>query len=1273
MKKLLLIMGIVIVLLLVALASTWWWLTSTRSGAQWGLERAQGQLELLEWSSLEGSLRRGLVARDVVLEQAGVRVTVERLELAAIVRLPPGLSAEVDWVRAFGVDVYLPEPAPEPPEPEPFTLPDLASPVPVRVSELRVERLAIHPFAEEPVDPFEIQRIELAGEYHQRLDLDHLRVAMDESRLAARGHWQLAEPFGGELDLELSHRLDEVQFDARLGVSGRLAALEIDLDTQGPLQAQGQVRLRGLPGDFDATVRLDGEFGDWPQLDYRVRDIELNASGGIAAWQARLGARVEGPDIPANRIVVEVTGDTRELNIESLRVEALGGELEARGRMLTTGELDAALDVRLEGLDLTELYPDWPERARLGGRLELSAAGDTIRLAALELSAPPTALTLSGSGYFEPEADRLDLSLDWRDLYWPPVAEASERLFASESGRVRLRGAISDWQLELDALMRAFGQPPVRVRAEASGDEHQARVQRLHLDADRYGRVEVSGEVGWAPEPRGALSLALIDADPGQFVAELPGQISSQLELRFDSTTDLVLDLVNIDGELRGQPVSGQGAIAIQEERPEAGSLALDFGDNRLTIDSRDGREWQWRLEGRALHQVWPELSGSLALQGRVDPFARQLQIDGRVEASSIGDITLREAALSASVDWNEPPQVALSLGVDDLDLNPWERIERIEFELDGSCREHRFGLNLSAQRGSLDLGGGGALPDCLTGGRAWTGALDRFYLAETLAGDWVLSQPLAISAAPDGIEAGPGCLVETATREGRLCLRRLEIDGDSQVEIGIEQVPMDLMLLALDPGFNLTNRLSGEISAAWSEREGLRDVTGFLALGSGGLTPLGSDDMLLAIDSLRLDLQPEGEEFVLDLEALLEGDSELRGQARLLDLNDLSSATVDASARLNLPDIGVFNRLVAELDQLGGSLAADVALSGPLLGPAVQGQARLRDGLVVQAPLGLRISQIELDLDGANDRARLSGRMLSGEGHLSINGELAQDDGKWAYEVTVDGQRFSFADASWLQLDASPSLRVASRGERLALDGDIHIDRLRAGLPPGSEDRVSVSDDVRVLGETDEDEDQPELRLEGRLGIHLGNDARLAALGMQAVLAGDLELLWEPNSALPRGRGMIRLPEGSYRAYGQNLEIRDGEVLFSGHPLDNPRLDIRAIRDIFGDPQVDEAGVHIRGPARNPTITLFTEPPTSEEKALAYVITGADFDHAGGQGAVNVGFYLLPRLFVSYGIGLFEAGNVLSGRFELSRRWGVRVVSGERDTGVDLSFALDR
>ncbi|TVQ28215.1 MAG: hypothetical protein EA370_16915 [Wenzhouxiangella sp.] len=1270
MKKLLLVLGLVLLLLGIFLATAWWWLTSTRSGAQWGLERGQGQLSSLEWRALEGNLRRGLVLHDVALDEAGTRVSIGRLELAVRIKLPPSLSAEVDWVRAFDVDVYLPEPDPDPPEPEPFSLPDMGSPVPVRVRELLVERLSIHTAGE----PIEIDRIELAGQYHQRLDLDYLRLELEDSRLAASGYWQLAEPFGGELELNASHRLDDdIEQQARLNLSGRLAALDIAVETRGPVQTQGRVRLRGLPGELDANVQLTGEFADWAELEYQVRDLELDASGGLSAWQARLVARVEGPEIPANRIIAELTGDTRELNVDVLRVEALRGELEARGRVMLSSELDADLTVRLDGLDLTELYADWPNGARLRGQLELAAAGDTFRLESLELSAPPTALRLSGSGYFEPEYDRLDLTLDWRDLYWPPVAEASDRLFSSDSGRVRLTGAISDWQLELDAVLRALGQPPMRVRAEARGDESQARVQRLNLNADQYGRIELSGDVGWSPAPRGALRVALIDVDPGQFVPELPGQISSELDVRFDSLTNLVVDLLGIDGELRGQSVSGEGSIAIEEDRPEAGSLALNFGDNSLTIDSSDGREWRWRLEGSALHQLWPELSGQLALEGEFDPFARHLRVDGRLEASAVGDITLREADLKASIDWNEPPQIVVSLGVDDLDLNPWERLERIEFELEGSCREHRFGFNVNAQRGTLDLAGSGTLADCLEGGRSWEGALERLYLAETLAGDWVLSQSMGLSANPQMISAGPGCLVDSATRTGRICLRRLEIDGDSRLDLGVEQVPMDLVLLALDPTFHLSNRLSAELQASWNESEGLTQLSGFLALDEGALMPIESDQVLLAIEGVRLDISPDNGHFLIDLDAALEGDSHLRGQARLVDLNDLSEATVAAEARLDLPDIGIFNRLVAELDQLGGRLSGDLRLDGPLLAPSIQGQARLRDGLVVHAPLGLRVSEIEIDLDGANDRGRLSGRMLSGPGHLSINGELGQDDGRMSFELAVDGERFAFADASWLSVQASPRLRLASRGELMDLDGDIHIDHLRAGMPPGSEDRVSSSDDVRVIGETDEDEEEPEVRLQGRLGIHLGDDARLSALGMQTELAGDLELLWEPNSALPRGRGLIRLPQGSYRAYGQNLEIRDGEILFTGHPLDNPRLDIKAIRDIFGDPQVDEAGVHIRGPARNPSITLFTEPPTSEEKALAYVITGADFDHAGGQGAVNVGFYLLPRLFVSYGIGLFEAGNVLSGRYELSRRWGVRVVSGERDTGVDLSFAIDR
>jgi translocation and assembly module TamB len=350
------------------------------------------------------------------------------------------------------------------------------------------------------------------------------------------------------------------------------------------------------------------------------------------------------------------------------------------------------------------------------------------------------------------------------------------------------------------------------------------------------------------------------------------------------------------------------------------------------------------------------------------------------------------------------------------------------------------------------------------------------------------------------------------------------------------------------------------------------------------------------------------------------------------------------------------------------------VDLSGPITGPSISGRLALQNGRLVHAPLGLDVTAIELALSGSDNRATLTGSARSGEGTLSLEGEGRLDEAGWTFDTRLDGDSFTFASADWLELSASPQVAFSGEPGAVRIDGDIAIDRLRAGLPPGSAEQVAPSEDVEVIGERDETQAAPSgdgAQINGRLGIDLGDDARLATNGLQTQLAGQLDLLWN-GPPRPQGQGTIRLPSGSYRAYGQNLEIAGGEIIFSGQAIDNPRLDIQAVREIFGDPEVEAAGVAITGSARRPEIDLFTDPPTSGDRALAYVVTGSDFDHAGGQGALSVGVYLLPRLFVSYGVGLFETGNVLSGRYEFSRHWGVRVVSGERDTGVDLSYTVN-
>jgi len=413
-----------------------------------------------------------------------------------------------------------------------------------------------------------------------------------------------------------------------------------------------------------------------------------------------------------------------------------------------------------------------------------------------------------------------------------------------------------------------------------------------------------------------------------------------------------------------------------------------------------------------------------------------------------------------------------------------------------------------------------------------------------------------------------------------------------------------------------------------------------------------------------------------LTLNAVLEGDSRLTGAAQIADLQDPAAATIDAQARLDWPDIGVFLRLLPELDQLGGRLAGEMGARGALLGPSLSGKLRLDDGLAVHAPLDLRMEDVVLTLEATEGRATLRKSMRGGDGTLALSGDLALVDEQWQLDARIEGERFRVSDVHWLRLSASPDIRLSRSADGvLSIDGDILIDHLRAGMPPGSEQRIDASPDRRVRGERDEDDraTRPHQQLQGRLGLNLGEDAQTSALGMQASLAGGLELSWDGAPAEPTARGVIRIPQGAYRAYGQNLRINDGQVIFTGRAVDNPGLDVDAIREIFGDPQVEAAGVRIRGSARDPRISLFTEPPTSQEMAMAYLITGANIDQSDSQAAINVGFYLLPRLFVSYGIGLFEAGNVLSGRYELSRRWGIRVVSGDRETGVDVSLAIDR
>ena len=60
------------------------------------------------------------------------------------------------------------------------------------------------------------------------------------------------------------------------------------------------------------------------------------------------------------------------------------------------------------------------------------------------------------------------------------------------------------------------------------------------------------------------------------------------------------------------------------------------------------------------------------------------------------------------------------------------------------------------------------------------------------------------------------------------------------------------------------------------------------------------------------------------------------------------------------------------------------------------------------------------------------------------------------------------------------------------------------------------------------------------------------------------------------------------------------------------------------------------------------------------------------GTAAFTVGKYLSPRLYLSYGVGLFEPGQVVTLRYILSRRWNFEAQQSTNSSRASFNYRYE-
>lgn len=1007
------------------------------------------------------------------------------------------------------------------------------------------------------------------------------------------------------------------------------------------------------------------------------------------------------------------------------------GELVARARDLF-GELKVKGRLRVAQLDPHRIKEAWPSREigtdisfdgslrhfNAQGSMSLAGSREPARSFGLNLDAGledtsfrihhlnvtmrgvPTRLTLRG--HIKTRAPySVQATLAWQSLQWPLTGNKPE-LYAP-SGGLRLSGSIHKWQLELATLLSARGIPGGRWALAAHGNRDTAILDSLS-GLWLGGTVSGRGQINLQARQPFSITLRARRLQAAGLVPRIQGHAGFDLTANGHlAPLDTNLRLTALRGQMNGHPLRGKAALAYAGKTLDLKSLEIAVGSNHMRASGRMNNKFnlEWRLDAPQLAALYPDLSGALEGHGYIAGTPGKPHVNADLQARQLGwrSLTIGQGRLKGDLDLAGREKASLTLRIENMEINAFA-ISRIDVKLSGPASRQRISLDMSSDRGDLALAGTGQL-----GANGWSGQIVSGEVRPLKHSAFTLDAPAVLRVAGRKIEVGRNCWYD-ANHAG-FCTSVRPNQAGWQAAIDLKSLPLSVANPYLANTVSVTGKAAGTIHAERGSR-GLK-MTGEVHVGSGSVTrAIGGKSQKFAF--------LEG-----GIEASLDHDMARMRLGLILQDGGLLDASLDVPWRkhktlaghlqlkASMPDLSGLGALSPYVSHVGGSLFANLDVSGSLESPHFGGELRLTRLQALLPRYGTRFENGNLQLQGEGNSLGLKGEVHDPrKGRLTVDGVLKHEN-SWRFRIHVKGEHFRAANMPEAHVQVSPDLVVSINGRAISLSGSIEIPEARI-QPPHFSGAITPSPDLVIVGENSAP--TPKWTLQANLHIKLGEHVHFTGYGLSGRIGGELDLRDSPGK-LTTGSGELKILDGQYKAYGQDLTIEHGRLLFSGGPLTNPGLDMRAVRKVG----TVTAGLQVSGTLRNPRLDVFSEPPMTQSNALAYLLFGHGIDQTSGseqstlnraanaigiaggtllaktlgkqvgidtvsvenaspystnanQASLFLGKYLSPRLYVSYGIGLYEPLNLLRIRYTLSRHWALEAESGTI-SGADILYTI--
>jgi translocation and assembly module TamB len=411
----------------------------------------------------------------------------------------------------------------------------------------------------------------------------------------------------------------------------------------------------------------------------------------------------------------------------------------------------------------------------------------------------------------------------------------------------------------------------------------------------------------------------------------------------------------------------------------------------------------------------------------------------------------------------------------------------------------------------------------------------------------------------------------------------------------------------------------------------------------------------------------------------------------------------VQGELHAHTDQLGLVTLYVPDIDRASGHLDGDMKIAGTLGTPLVDGNLKISDGEIDYYQVNMGLRQLAFDARLTDNGVDFKGATRIGSGIANATGRLEWRNSLPYGKVNVEGTNLRVTDVPEAQIDASPKLEFNINGRRIEVVGTVKVPYAKI-VPADLTGAVRSSSDEVIVGREETD---PSRRFEvmSTITLSLADHVNIDTTGLTGRLAGNITVR-SGYDEVTSATGELNIEQGKYSAYARKLDIQRGRLIFTGGPIGNPGIDIRAIKEF---PDVI-AGVNVRGTLLQPRLSFFSDPSLTQSQIVSLILAGGSLETAQNRqaGAGNemlaqggailaqqlgshvgiedvslesdltnetslvLGRYLSPRLYVSYGIALTEQLNVLKLRYSLGDRWTIKTEVGQA-RGADLVYTIQK